>query len=251
MEFNKYARDKKQWGYRKSIFSCNPERAISPPKERHEKMENPNYYSIIPADVRYDTRLTPNSKLLYAEITALANMNGKCFATNDYFAKLYCVSKTSISKWVSQLVEFGYIQSEIIYKDGSKEIEKRYLTILKYPPQEKFNTPPQEKFKDNNTTIVEYNNTLTESKIREALEKWIAYKKERKQSYKPTGLKACVEKLERLSNNNPDLAMRIVDESISNNWSGLFPLKNNKTKAQTTDERNWEIIKNTFGLEEK
>ena len=126
-------------------------------------IENPNYYAIIPADVRYDDRLTPNAKLLYAEITSLCNMNGKCFATNDYFAKLYNVSKVSISKWIKQLVDFGYVSSEIIYKDGTKEILNRYITILKYPIKEKFNTPIKEKF---NTPIKEKfkdNNNLTDS----------------------------------------------------------------------------------------
>ena len=40
---------------------------------------------IIPADVRY-ANITPNAKLLYAEITALLHMNGKCFASNQYFS---------------------------------------------------------------------------------------------------------------------------------------------------------------------
>ena len=87
----------------------------TPPILRGAEMENPNYYSVIPADVRYDKRLTPNAKLLYAEITSLCNMNGKCFATNEYFAQLYGVSKRSISKRINQLVEFGYVKSEIIY----------------------------------------------------------------------------------------------------------------------------------------
>jgi hypothetical protein len=194
-------------------------------------MEKPSYYSIIPASVRYDKRLTANAKLLYAEITALTNMNGQCFATNDYFSKLYGVSKQSISSWIKNLVDCGYIKSEIIYKEGSKEIDKRYLTFLYDPIKENFNTPHQENFKDNNNNI--FNNNLTDSNIIEAIEKWLAYKKEKKQKYTPIGLKGCIEKLERLSGGDRDIAMMIVDESISNGWSGLFPLKNNPKRERT------------------
>ena len=41
-------------------------------------IERPNYYAILSAEVRYDNRLKPNVKLLYAEITALCNMNKEC-----------------------------------------------------------------------------------------------------------------------------------------------------------------------------
>ena len=127
--------------------------------------ENPSYYSIIPATVRYDKRLTPNAKLLYAEITSLCNMNGVCSASNEYFANLYDVSKVSISKWINQLIEFGYINSEITYKDGSKQILNRYLSLVKDPIKEKFNTPIKEKFKDNINTSKEVyiNKNLTDS----------------------------------------------------------------------------------------
>lgn len=129
-------------------------------------MEHKSYYAIIPANVRYDKELTPNAKLLYGEITALCNEKGYCWASNDYFAKLYDVSTVSISKWVNQLVDKGYINSVMNYKEGSKEILNRYLTLVNDPIKEKFNTPQRkvkdpikEKFKDNNTFNNTYNNT--------------------------------------------------------------------------------------------
>ena len=121
------------------------------------EQEKRGYYAIIPANVRYDNNITPNAKLLYGEITALCNEKGYCWATNDYFSQLYGVSKISISNWISQLVENKYIESELIYKEGTKQILKRYLKILIYPIKENFNTPIKENFKDNNTYI---NNTI-------------------------------------------------------------------------------------------
>lgn len=114
--------------------------------------EKPSFYAIIPANVRYDKELTPNAKLLYGEITALCNDKGYCWATNSYFAELYGVSNVSISKWINILVKKGYIKSIIKYKDGTKEIINRYLTLVNDPIKEKFNSPIKEKFKDNNTS---------------------------------------------------------------------------------------------------
>ena len=119
--------------------------------------EQKNYYAIIPANVRYDKNLKDKAKLLYGEITALCNEKGYCWANNEYFANLYGISKTTVSLLIKNLIDNGYIYSEIIYKDGTKEILNRYLSIVKYPIKEKLNTPIKEKLKDNNTVI---NNTI-------------------------------------------------------------------------------------------
>lgn len=116
-----------------------------------------SYYAIIPANVRYDERLTPNAKLLYGEITALCNEKGYCWANNEYFSNLYGVSKVSASKWINSLIEFGYIESTLNYVEGTKQIFNRYLRIVNDPIKEKFNTPIKEKLKDNTTVI---NNTI-------------------------------------------------------------------------------------------
>jgi hypothetical protein len=117
-------------------------------------MDKPNYYAIIPADVRYSKKLTPNAKLLYAEITALCNMNGKCTASTDYFCKLYEVSRVSIQKWLKILESNNHIKRVNIYKQGSKEILTRVITLV--------NNPCKEKLIDN-TNININNINLTDS----------------------------------------------------------------------------------------
>lgn len=139
---------------------------------------NPNFYAIIPANVRYDKNLKANAKLLYGEITALCNEKGYCWANNQYFSKLYDVSKTTISLWIKDLVNNGYISSEIIYKEGSKEIKGRYLRIVTDPTQEKLNTPTQEKLKDSTTSLnTTINTTLYKQRESDFEEWWDIYGK--------------------------------------------------------------------------
>ena len=115
-------------------------------------MDHKGYYAIIPANVRYDQRLPANAKLLYGEITALSNEKGYCWAGNDYFSVLYGVSKTSVSKWVSALRDSGYINVQVQYKEGTKQILHRYITLVK--------DPIEEKLIDNNTSNNTNNNTM-------------------------------------------------------------------------------------------
>lgn len=135
---------------------------------------NKGYYAIIPADVRYDVRLTPNAKLLYGEITALCNEKGFCWAMNEYFADLYSVSKVSVSKWVGNLRDCGYIEVQMQYKEGTKQITNRYIRLATpikeilgtpikkslIPSQRKVKDPIKEKFKDNTTVNNTINNTV-------------------------------------------------------------------------------------------
>ena len=121
-------------------------------------MELPSYYSILTADVRYDRRLgKPNARELYSEITALSNKDGYCHASNGYFAKLYDVDNGTISRWISLLEECGYLQREIIYHEGTKQVKERRLYPISTPIGRKRNTPPQKNQggvgPDNNTPI--------------------------------------------------------------------------------------------------
>ena len=89
---------------------------------------------------------------------------------------------------------------------------------------------------------------------------WLAYKKEKGQSYRPIGFKTFYKKLCELSGNNPQVAMAIIEQSMQNNYAGIFPLRNNNNNnygretitdkiRRTVEEANMfsEQIRNSIG----
>ena len=134
---------------------------------KNEEIIKPSYYAIIPAQIRYDTRLKPIERLLYGEITALSNHNGECWATNKYFADLYNVAKETVSRWIKHLIDLNYITTKVIYKTDSKQINKRII-LLKDPIDFSVNRycqnnqyPIDENVKENNTS--NSNNNIEDS----------------------------------------------------------------------------------------
>ena len=133
--------------------------------------EKPSYYSILTANVRYDNRLKANEKLLFSEITALSNKYGYCTAGNEYFSKLYNVSERSITRWIGNLKEFGYLKYVPIHqKDSKKVIERRLYPLTNskepldknvYGGRQKCPKPLDKNVEDNITSINTINNNIT------------------------------------------------------------------------------------------
>lgn len=176
-------------------------------------MEQPNYYAVIPANVRYDKDLTANAKLLYGEISALAQKDGACYATNKYFAELYNVSQVSISKWINSLVDKKYINFKIIYKEGTKEILNRYLTLVY--------DPIKENLKDNNTST--NNKEINNNKL-------LFTKKNFKKPTLDEVQQYCSERKNNIS------AEKFIDYYESNGWK----VGRNSMKDWKATVRNWE-----------
>lgn len=76
----------------------------------------------------------------------------------------------------------------------------------------------------------------------EALDMWLAYKKEKHQTYKPRGLEALKKKLLQLSSGNPEYAKVIVEYSMGNNYAGLFAPKNNSINSYEQQQRTFNKI---------
>lgn len=102
-----------------------------------------SFYSIIPATVRYDMTLSNSCKLLYAEITALCNEKGYCWASNSYLAESFNVSKSTIKRWIGQLKEQGYIYIELVKKSRKTiEVERNIYISEKFVNIGKIETIP-------------------------------------------------------------------------------------------------------------
>ena len=74
---------------------------------------------------------------------------------------------------------------------------------------------------------VQLDMSIVATNMLKPVEIWLAYKKEKAQSYKPTGFKTFYKKLCEFSGNNPQVAMAIIEQSMQNNYAGIFPLRNN------------------------
>lgn len=76
----------------------------------------------------------------------------------------------------------------------------------------------------------------------EALDMWLAYKKEKRQKYQPRGLAALKKNLLKMSNGNPEYAKVIVEHSMGNNYSGLYAPKNNGVNSYEQQQRTFNKI---------
>lgn len=148
-----------------------------------------------------------------------------------------------------------YYENEVP-KDGkiSEETRKNFRENSEKNPTDKYISnkdtndnipplPPIEKQKPKKKEIPDYDFVSPEYK--EIFLDWLEYKRNRKQSYADEkSIKVCYNKLVKLSQNNSEIARLIVEQSMANNWAGLFGLKNenqygnNRTNYSRKQEAN-------------
>ena len=68
---------------------------------------------VLPESVLGDNRLTYFERILLIDIVSLCKRNGYCWPTNRYFMKKFDCTKPTVSKSISSLSKFGYIDIEI------------------------------------------------------------------------------------------------------------------------------------------
>ena len=214
----------------------------------------PNYWAILPADVRYDENLKPMEKILYAELTALTKKHGYCWARNKYFAQLYNVTERSIRGWLSHLEDLGYITNEF-QKSNEGTLRKIHLNDIgkisdvEFPGEKKYshqggrNVPPrgEEIFLHNNTSINNINNNnkkkyikekgysnliedyTDNSELIEAINDFIEMRKTIKKPPTERAIQLILNKLSKFSSSD-DEKIKILERSIVNCWQDVYEL---------------------------
>ena len=213
----------------------------------NEKKEQPNYYAILTADVRYSKELNFFEKVLYADITALTNKHGYCTASNGYFAELFDKAKETISRAISKYEKLGFLRVIITRDNITKQVIDRKLYLLiktlipldenvNTPLDENVNTPLDENVKENttsnNTTSINIKKKQKDLELPselniEAYDMWIEYKGK---SYSKQGKKISINKLIKFPK---DVQLQMVENSIMNSYKGLFEIKQNSTQVST------------------
>lgn len=224
---------------------------------------NKSYYAVIPANVRYDSELPANAKLLYGEITALCNQNGYCWASNDYFAKLYKCEIRTIQRWLSKLNKRGYISVKLIHKENSKEVEKRYISLVStsedknitgygqknHEGNDKNVTTPYDKNVTDNITS-SFNNASNKKKerrktgydeilsavpdedLKELFYEYIKMRKLIKAPMTDRALTMLISKVNDLEPHSIENQKKLLEIAIMNNWKSVYPLRDKPNDVQ-------------------
>lgn len=110
-------------------------------------------FVVIPAVVQLDPELPRSAKMLYGIITWKCNNYAFTWATNRELGEALDVSPKRASALLAMLEQRGHIETEIRYKDGTKEIlHRRIYPIMKSarslegpdPIPENKDTPPSQ-----------------------------------------------------------------------------------------------------------
>lgn len=200
--------------------------------------EKPNYYAIIPADVRYNNNLKLGEKMMYGEITALSKKNGICYASNNYFAKLYNVSPQAISKWIKSLETYKYIT--ITYEKEGKAISKRYISMVS-TCVDRVSTDIdrginhslggyQQEIKENNTSINNIKENIKrkyfeDAELNDLFNEFLELRKKLKCKNTDRAITLLLNELNKYPN---DIKKEMINNSIMGSWKSVYPLKNTK-----------------------
>lgn len=220
----------------------------------------------IPKKVWLDTRLNALDKVILMEIDSLDQGEKGCYASNEHLAEFCQCSKTKVSTAISKLIECGYLYIQNF--DGRKRELKSRISNFERQNIKNCNADIQN-LKESNTVNNTVNNTVSNKKERKskpksydeqideytqnedlqnALKAFLQMRSFIKKPMIEYALKLMLKKLDEIGNTD-DAKIAILNQSITNNWQGIFPLKDGNTKQEKQPEKKYD--QNGYGSEEE
>lgn len=232
--------------------------------------ENRDFKGVwIPREVWLDTRLNALDKVILMEIDSLDQGEKGCYASNEHLAKFCQCSKTKVSTAISKLIECGYLYIQNF--DGRKRELKSRVSNFERQNIKNCNADIQNLKESNtyNNTDNNTNNNILSKKERKrksksydeqiaeyteneelqnALKAFVQMRSFIKKPMTEYALKLMLKKLEELGNNDTT-KIAILNQSITHNWQGIFPLKDEYTNHEKQPEKKYD--QNSYESEEE
>lgn len=92
-------------------------------------------FTIIPHSLMSSKDLTDQDKLTLGIILSFINNGKECYIGNDTLGEMLGITKNAASIRINRLQEIGCVSLRYTYKEGKKEVDKRYITLLSITPQ--------------------------------------------------------------------------------------------------------------------
>ena len=174
--------------------------------------------------------------------------DGNVKTTLRQMAKDNEMSTWRVSNMLKELKTLGACQTETKQKPNNN---KYALNICNYEfynktlgacQTETKQKPNRSKVKEKATKKTSFDYSFVEPQFRKPFEDWLKYKRTKKQMYKrQCDLELCYKKLKEYSGGNAKKATLIIEQSMTNNWSGLFELKTSiPSTALKSSEMNYD-----------
>ncbi|VVO05587.1 hypothetical protein PS834_03029 [Pseudomonas fluorescens] len=208
----------------------------------------------IPAEVWLDRSLSITEKVMMVEIGSLQDPVRGCYASNNHFGRFFGLSNSRVSEIISSLTGKGLLRVELI-RDGRQVVERRVRLTDLFGKSNTYSEnastlfgkggdPYSEKAQESNTK----SNSTSEGEKRGSAKAspsasrkvskfdpliarpfnvsestWAEWCQHRREIKKPLTATTCAKQAKTLAGHHD--ADAVINQSISNGWTGLFPEK--------------------------
>ena len=200
-------------------------------------------YIVIQGWMVNNLHLSGNELLVYALIFGFSqDRESKFYGSHRYVAESCGMGLRTVPRTIDSLLEKNLIIKDEEYVNGVKFCRYRInpdAAVAGGMPEWQRGTAKMadnniNNNKDNNKNIEEEYG-LTDSKLDTAIKTWFAYKRERKQAYTKTGANTLINRCRKYATMyGEDAIIKLIDDSITNNYQGIIFDRLDRQKKQTT-----------------